>query len=106
MLQPFSERADVHADRALERLGFSGQGTIGFSAQGFRATAATIFNEPDIRTDVINRQLSHQERNCVRAAYNQAEYLEDRRAMMQQWAGMFDALAQGRRATPIRKTAA
>ncbi len=93
-------------NRALERMGFSGKGTIGFSAHGFRATAATIFSELGIRSDVIDRQLSHKERNLVRAAYIQAEYLEDRRALNQQWADLVDALAQGSRVIPIRKTAA
>jgi integrase len=77
-------------NRALERMGFNGKDSIGFSAHGFRATASTILNEIGFRPDVIERQLAHAERNKVRASYNQAEYLEERRAMMQQWADMID----------------
>ncbi len=76
-------------NRALERMG---RGTIGFSAHKFRATASTILNEAGYRPDVIERQLAHRDRNKVRAAYNQAEYLGERRTMMQQWADMIDAM--------------
>jgi integrase len=75
-------------NRALERMGFNGKDTIGFSAHGFRATASTILNEIGFRPEVIERQLAHAERNKVRASYNQAEYLAERRAMMQQWADL------------------
>lgn len=73
-------------NRALERMGFNGKDSIGFSAHGFRATASTMLNEMGYRADVIERQLAHAERNKVRASYNQAEYLEERRQMMQAWA--------------------
>lgn len=79
-------------NRALERMGFNGKDGIGFSAHGFRATASTIMNEIGFRTDVIERQLAHAERNKVRASYNQAEYLEERRTMMQHWADLVDRL--------------
>lgn len=79
-------------NRALERMGFSGKGSIGFSAHGFRATASTLLNEMGYRSDLIERQLAHAERNKVRASYNQAQYLDDRRAMMQEWADMIDKL--------------
>ena len=79
-------------NRALERMGFNGKGSIGFSAHGFRTTASTILNEAGWRPDVIERQLAHKERNKVRAAYNQAEYLPERRNMMQRWADMIDTM--------------
>ena len=44
------------------------------------------------RPDVIERQLAHQEKNAVRAAYNRAEYLTERRMMMNQWADYIDAV--------------
>jgi integrase len=81
-------------NRALERMGFNGKGSIGFSAHGFRATASTVLNEAGCRPDVIERQLAHKERNKVRAAYNQAEYLNERRTMMQLWADMIDGTPQ------------
>ncbi len=89
-------------NRALERMGFNGKDSIGFSAHGFRATASTILNEMGFRPDVIERQLAHKERNKVRAAYNQAEYLEERRAMMQQWADYLNRLVVGAEVMPIR----
>lgn len=79
-------------NRALERMGFCGRETIGFSAHGFRATASTMLNELGYRSDVIERQLAHKERNKVRASYNQAEYLKEREEMMRDWANMLDAI--------------
>jgi integrase len=93
-------------NRALERMGFNGKDSIGFSAHGFRATASTILNEAGYRPDVIERQLAHKERNKVRASYNQAEYLKERRAMMQQWADMVDDMAKEEsKVTPIKRAA-
>ena len=74
-------------NRVLERIGYAGV----FSAHGFRATASTLLNEHGYRSDVIERQLAHQERNGVRASYNHATYLAERRKMMQEWADMLDA---------------
>lgn len=94
-------------NRALERMGFNGKDSIGFSAHGFRATASTILNELGFRPDVIERQLAHADRNKVRASYNQGEYLEERRAMMQQWADLTDDMAKAEsKVTPIKRAAA
>jgi len=93
-------------NRALERMGFNGKDSIGFSAHGFRATASTILNEIGYRPDVIERQLAHKERNKVRASYNQAEYLDERRAMMQQWADLTEAIAQHKKKVTLIKRAA
>jgi integrase len=79
-------------NRALERMGLLGEGTIGFSAHGFRATASTLLNEAGIRPDVIERQLAHHERNHVRASYNHANYMAERTVMMQVWADMIDEI--------------
>ena len=74
-----------------------------FSAHGFRATASpTQLNEMDYRPDVIERQLAHKPRDQVRASYNQAEYLPERRKMMQQWADDIDGISSGN-VTPIRQ---
>ena len=81
-------------NRALERMGFNGKGSIGFSAHGFRATASTMLNELGYRPDVIERQLAHKERNQVRASYNRAEYLSERIVMMQVWADLLDELSK------------
>ncbi len=54
-----------------------------------------MLNEMGFRADVIERQLAHAERNKVRASYNQADYLDERRKMMQTWADFIDAQADG-----------
>ena len=76
-----------------------------FSAHGFRATASTILNELGYRVDVIERQLAHKERNQVRASYNRAEYLAERREMMQDWANLIDSLRAGSVILPWRRSA-
>lgn len=78
-------------NRGLERLGYQGK----FSSHGFRATASTLLNEMGWRPDVIERQLAHKERNKSRASYNRAEYMPERKKMMQGWADYLDALATG-----------
>jgi integrase len=61
-------------------------------AHGFRALASTNLNEQGWNRDVIELSLSHVEKNDVRAAYNHAERLPERREMMQAWAGWLDEL--------------
>jgi integrase len=73
---------------ALYRLGYHGRAT----GHGFRASASTILNELGFHSDVIERQLAHAERNKIRAAYNKAEYLPERCALMQDWADLLDLL--------------
>lgn len=77
-------------NRVLERLGFAGQ----FSGHGFRSTASTFLHEQGFDEKVIERQLAHAERNKVKAAYNHAEYLPDRRRMMQAWADWIDEISK------------
>lgn len=74
---------------ALYRMGYHSKAT----GHGFRATASTILNEHGFNSDVIERQLAHVERNKVRAAYNHAEYMPERRKMMQWWADYIDGVA-------------
>jgi integrase len=74
---------------ALYRMGYHSRTT----GHGFRSTASTILNEHGFRADVIERQLAHTERNTVRAAYNHAQYLPERRNMMQWWADYLDTVA-------------
>jgi integrase len=76
---------------ALYRMGYHGRATV----HGFRAMASTALNEMGFRPDVIERQLAHEGQNAVRAAYNRAEYLSERRAMMKHWAEYLDALVGG-----------
>lgn len=78
-------------NRALEYLGYGGR----FSSHGFRSTASTILNEMGYSSDVIERQLAHKERNQVRASYNHAQYLPERRQMLKDWADMVGAWERG-----------
>ncbi|WP_191002141.1 tyrosine-type recombinase/integrase [Cupriavidus pauculus] len=65
-----------------------------FSPHGLRSTASTWLNNRGVRADVIERQLAHAERNRVRAAYNHADYMPERIAMMQMWADFIEPPAQ------------
>jgi integrase len=77
---------------ALYRMGYHGRATT----HGFRAVASTILNESNhFNRDWIERQLAHVERNEVRRAYNAAEWMPDRRRMMQWWADHITALTLG-----------
>ena len=73
------------------------------TAHGFRAMASTLLNEQGFPPDVIELQLAHAERNKVRAAYNRAQRLAERRQMMQAWADYLDALKAGGNVVPIRR---
>jgi len=57
---------------------------------GIRHTGSTILNEKCFNSDWIERQLSHVEDNKVRGTYNKAEYLEQRKEMMQWWANYLE----------------
>ena len=76
---------------ALRSMGYSNEQ---MTAHGFRGMASTRLNEMGWPPDVIERQLAHVEGNSVRAAYNHAEYLSERRKMMQVWADYLDKLSQ------------
>jgi integrase len=67
--------------KAIHLMGYKELAT----GHGFRSTASTILNEHGYRADVIERQLAHCERNQVRAVYNHAQYLPERKDMMQWW---------------------
>lgn len=84
--RPMSENA---VTAALRRMGYE-QGTM--TGHGFRTTASTLLNEMGWPADAIERQLAYAERDEVRGAYNRAEYLSERRRMMQAWADHLDGL--------------
>lgn len=87
---------------ALRRMGYPKEE---MSGHGVRAMASTLLNEQGWHRDAIERQLAHAERNKVRAAYNHAEHLPERRKMMAAWADYLDALRQGANVTPLRRKA-
>jgi integrase len=81
--------SDATLGAALRRLGYA---SSEMTVHGFRSMASTLLNEKGFPPDVIELQLAHKERNKVRAAYNQAQRLEERRRMMQAWADYLDRL--------------
>jgi integrase len=83
---------------AIYRMGYHSRTT----GHGFRATASTILNENGFAPDVIERQLAHAERNKVRAAYNHAQYLPERKKMMQWWGDYLDAVSSHKKNNIIR----
>ena len=84
--------SDATMLNALRRMGYQKQE---MSVHGFRSIASTLLNELGYNRDWIERQLAHGETNGVRAAYNYAEYLPERRRMMQEWADYLDKLRDG-----------
>jgi integrase len=86
---------------ALYRLGYKGKMT----GHGFRAVASTILNETGYRSEVIERQLAHSERNEIRGAYNRAEYMPERKAMMQQWSDYLDEVQSTGKVIPMKRAA-
>ena len=84
---------------ALRRLDFSGEI---ITPHGFRGTASTMLHQQGYRTEVIEAQLSHKDKNEIREAYNHADYMEERRVMLQEWANDLDSLKQGAEVIPIR----
>jgi len=73
------------------------------TGHGFRSLASTILHEQGWPSDIIERQLAHAERNKIKAAYNRAQLLPERRQMMQIWADYLDALRAGGNVVPMRR---
>lgn len=84
--RPMSENT---VNAALRRLGYSSEEMTG---HGFRSMASTLLNEIGYNRDWIERQLAHGDRDSVRSAYNYAEWLPERRNMMQEWSDYLDNL--------------
>lgn len=88
--RPMSENTVLGA---LRRLGYP-IGTM--TGHGFRAMARTLLAEIGWKPDAIERQLAHKVRGPLGAAYDRAQFLVERRAMMQAWADYLDALRDDR----------
>ena len=86
--KPISENTMVYA---FGRMGYKGIAT----PHGMRALASTTLNEEGFDPDVIERQLAHAERNKVRAAYHRAQYLDERRKLLQWWADFLESQEGG-----------
>lgn len=97
--RPMSENAILVA---LRTLGYTNDQMTG---HGFRSMASTLLNEQGWNRDAIERQLAHAERDEIRAAYNYAQHLPERRRMMQGWADFLDELKEGAQVLTFRKAA-
>jgi len=93
--------SDAAMRQFLKSIGWAGK----FSPHAARTTGATLLNGMGYSPDHIERQLAHVEQNKVRATYNHADYLPERREMMQVWADYLDGLKVGEKVTPIFKMA-
>lgn len=80
------------ANMALKRMGFHGQ----LVSHGLRALASTTLNEQGFDADIIEAALAHTGGNEVRNAYNRADYLERRKAMMTLWSDHIENAASGK----------
>jgi integrase len=80
--------SDATLTNALRTMGFTKDEMV---PHGFRSIASTRLNELGYNWDWIERQLAHAP-GGVRAAYNYADYLPERRRMMQEWADYLDSL--------------
>lgn len=96
--RPMSENT---LNAALRRLGYSKDEMV---SHGFRTTASTRLHEMGWKSEIVEFQLAHADRNKVRGVYNRAEYLEDRKRMMQAWADYLDALKNEEKVIPIKRS--
>jgi integrase len=85
---PGKPLSDGTLNSALARLGYKGITT----AHGFRTLFSTSANEAGWNSDIIEKQLAHEERDEVRGAYNRAQWLPERTKLMQWWADRLDTL--------------
>jgi len=92
--------SDGTIGKALKNLGYSSNDMC---PHGFRTTASTLLNEQGWSPDAIERQLSHMPKDQVRAAYNRAQYLDERRKLMQSWADYLDSLKAGANVVPFKR---
>ena len=92
---PYKPMSENTTNRALRLMGYDTKTEI--CGHGLRAMACSVLVESDLWSrDTVERQMSHQERNSVRAAYvHKAEHLEARKAMMQWWSDYLDVCREG-----------
>lgn len=86
--RPDEGLSNTSINRLIETIGFGGV----ISGHGFRATAATMLREQGFADHLVELQLAHTDRNKVRASYNHAKYIDERREMIQAWADYIDTL--------------
>lgn len=96
--------SDVTLLKALQIMGYVGSKKV--VPHGMRGTASTILHESGFKTEVVEAQMAHKDKNKVRAAYNHAQYLEERKQMMQWWGDyLAEAAAKGRKEAGLSERA-
>lgn len=93
----------IHYSTLLQAIRSAGYSKDELCVHGFRSMASTLLNELGYNRDWIERQLAHTELNRVRASYNYADYLPERRKMMQDWSDYLEGLRE--KARQEQKTA-
>lgn len=94
--RPMSENT---VNKVLAVMGYEGRQT----GHGFRHLLSTSLNSRGYNRDWIERQLAHGDQDAIRDTYNHANYLEQRREMMQAWADSLDAMCAGADVVPFRR---
>jgi integrase len=97
---PDRELAASSFNHAIERLGYGGR----FSAHGFRATATTLLGLLGYPDKLVDLQLAHRRRDTSRAPYDHARFVGSRTLLMQDWADILEALAEGKRYAQLSET--
>jgi len=92
-------------DSTVERAKKKGELLDDFTVHDLRRTGSTLLHEAGFNSDWIEKCLAHEQKG-VRAVYNKAEYADQRRDMLQQWANMVDGWIAGLKVTPIHSRAA
>lgn len=100
MLSRDRPTSESTVNNALSRLCYSNQEMTG---HGFRGIASTLLNAQGWHPDLFELQLAHAESNKVRAAYNRAQRLDERRKMMQSCVDYLDALRSGASVTSFHR---
>ncbi|HWV51738.1 tyrosine-type recombinase/integrase [Pseudorhodoplanes sp.] len=71
-----------------------------FTVHDLRRTGSTLLNELGFNSDWIEKCLAHEDSRSSRGVYNKAEYEQQRRHMLQEWADLVDAWIEGKNRTP------
>ncbi|HHO9746683.1 TPA: tyrosine-type recombinase/integrase, partial [Escherichia coli] len=76
---PNKPMSEASVNQLIKRIGYAGK----LTGHGFRHTLSTILHENGFNTAWIEMQLAHVDKNTIRGVYNHAQYIEDRKKMMQ-----------------------
>ncbi|HGN3006216.1 TPA: tyrosine-type recombinase/integrase, partial [Pseudomonas aeruginosa] len=85
----------------VERAKATGSVLEPFTVHDLRRTGSTLLNEAGFNAEWIEKCLAHEEGRTSRSVYNKAEYAEQRRHMLQEWANMIDAWVVGEKYVPV-----